>query len=247
MWGTFCSVDRRGPDRKRSAHLVIRSLATAGFAAFALLLLLRAEALAQAPVREHIEWSHTWLMAVNSTDKPHVLLIGDSITEAVFGRVEARFKDTAYLCKLTTSKSLGDPLLFDEVRTTLRNTHFEVIHFNNGMHGVGYTEAQYARDYARMLRLIKAEAPRAKLVLVTTTSQRTPGQLDRLTDFNERIKVRNQTVRRLAAKNGLLVNDLFALVADRQDFTSGDGTHLSAAGIDAQADRVCAVLEPLIK
>ena len=197
--------------------------------------------------REDIEWSHTWVMGVNRHDKPHVLLIGDSITEAVFGQVEARLNARAYLCKLTTSKSLGDPLLLDEVALMLKNTHFEVIHFNNGMHGAGYTEAEYRRDYVKLLKVLKAGAPTARVVLVTTTAQRTPGKLDQLTAFNERIKVRNIVVKELASKANLPVNDLFSLVENHPEYFSNDGTHLSGPGIDAQADKVVGILEPLLK
>jgi hypothetical protein len=42
-------------------------------------------------VRGDIEWSRAWVPGINHTDKPHILLIGDSITEAYSSVVENQF------------------------------------------------------------------------------------------------------------------------------------------------------------
>ena len=38
--------------------------------------------------REYIEWSDVWLTGANQTDKPHVLLLGNSITRGYHPKVE---------------------------------------------------------------------------------------------------------------------------------------------------------------
>src|ERR1700694_3945076 len=65
--------------------------------------------------REDIEWCRIWVPGVNHTDKASILLIGDSITEAYSSVVEEELKDVAYIARLTTSKSLGDPGLLQEI------------------------------------------------------------------------------------------------------------------------------------
>jgi len=54
-----------------------------------------------------------------------VLLIGDSITHGYYPEVQARLKAQAYVARLTTSKSVGDPALLDEVALVLRQPDFK--------------------------------------------------------------------------------------------------------------------------
>jgi hypothetical protein len=41
---------------------------------------------------------------------------------------------------------------------------FAAIHFNNGMHGWGYTEQQYIAGLPEMIAALRAGAPKAVLV-----------------------------------------------------------------------------------
>lgn len=66
-------------------------------------------------VREDTEWLDVWLPNTNSHDLPRVLLIGDSITRGYGPQVEADLKGKAYVGRMATSKSLGDPALLEEV------------------------------------------------------------------------------------------------------------------------------------
>ena len=197
--------------------------------------------------REDIEWGRAWVTGVNQTDRPHVLLIGDSITEAYSAGVEKRLTGIAYISRLATSKSLGDPAYLREVVTVLGNTPFDVVHFNNGMHGVGYSETEYERDFAKLIRILQRRAPKAKLIGATTTPKRRGGQLDQFPLFNDRIVVRNRIARTLLEKANLQVDDLFALVESHPDFYSPDGIHFNSTGIDAEAaqvaDQILAVLK----
>ena len=86
-------------------------------------------------VRENIEWLDVWVPGNGVKDRPRVLLIGDSITRAYYKTVEDTLKGKAIVCRLATSKSLGDPGLLDEVKLVLGQATFDVVHFNNRMHG----------------------------------------------------------------------------------------------------------------
>ena len=93
--------------------------------------------------REDIEWIDVWGPHNNDNELPRVLLIGDSITRQYNAGVEQNLDGKAYVERLSTSKSLGDPALFGEIRTMLEQYDFDIIHFNNGLHGAGYTKEQY--------------------------------------------------------------------------------------------------------
>ena len=193
-------------------------------------------------VRENIEWCRIWVPGINQTDKPRILLIGDSITEGYSGTVEKLLEGKAYVARLSTSKSLGDPLYLDEVKMVLANTTFKVIHFNNGMHGGGYNETEYQRDYKKLVALLKKNAPGSKLICATTTAQRTSNQLDKLTSFTDRIKARNDIAREAIKGQGIKIDDLYALLENRPEFYSQDGTHSNDKGIEAEGQQVAKII-----
>ena len=197
--------------------------------------------------REDIEWSRVWVTGVNRSDKAHVLLIGDSITEAYSDSVEKRLQEIAYVSRYVTSKSLGDRAYLREVSLILGNVSFEVIHFNNGMHGRGYAEAEYDRDFARLIKLLQKRAPQAKLIGTTTTPKRVGGHLDQLDTFNERIKARNECARVHLTRAGIPINDLYALAESHPEYYAPDGTHFGKIGIDAEAVVVANRIRELLK
>jgi lysophospholipase L1-like esterase len=175
-----------------------------------------------------------------------VLLIGDSITLAYYGQVETKLANQAYVSRLTTSKSLGDPALLDEVATVLKQYEFDVVHFNNGMHGWDYPEAEYARAFPKLLATIKKGAPKARLIWATTTPVREGKELG-ISPKTQRVKARNEIALGIVTKQNIPVNDLFALVIDHPEYSSADGVHASTAGITIQATQVAEKIETELK
>src|SRR5438309_134160 len=86
-------------------------------------------------VREDIEWLDVWVPDANAGGLPRVLLVGDSITRGYGPAVERNLKGKAYVARLATSKSVGDPGLLAEVSLVLGQYRFDLVHFNNGLHG----------------------------------------------------------------------------------------------------------------
>ena len=129
------------------------------------------------PIRESIEWCDIWVPHADETKLPRVLLIGDSITRGYYSQVEKDLAGKAYVARLTTSRSIADPVLYAELAMVLDQYPWDVVHFNNGMHGWGYTEEQYGREFPRFLAAIRKHAPHAKLVWCSTTGVLTSGLL----------------------------------------------------------------------
>ncbi|HVK09260.1 MAG TPA: SGNH/GDSL hydrolase family protein [Gemmataceae bacterium] len=189
-------------------------------------------------VREDIEWLDVWIPGNQVKDLPRVLLIGDSITRGYYGGVEERLKGKAVVARLTTSKSLGDPAFLDEVRLVLGQAAFDVVHFNNGLHGWGYTEERYAAALPELLATLRKGAPGAKLIWATTTPVREPNKLDTVSTRTDRVKARNKLAADMMAKEKIPTNDLFALVTDKPDLYGKDGTHFNPRGTEVQAEQV---------
>ncbi|QDU20088.1 SGNH/GDSL hydrolase family protein [Urbifossiella limnaea] len=198
-------------------------------------------------VRENIEWLDVWIPGNNTTGQPRVLLVGDSITRGYYKAVEDALKGKAIICRLATSKSLGDPGLLDEVRLVLGQAKFDVVHFNNGMHGWGYTEAEYAKALPELVAVLRKGAPQAKLVWGHTTPVRVSGKLDQVDAKTDRVKARNAAAAAVMAKEGVPVNDLFAPLAEHPELFSNDGVHLTAKGSAALGEQVAGhVLKVLV-
>src|SRR5580658_9892873 len=94
-----------------------------------------AEPSATPPSREAIEWCDIWISHANETNLPRVLLIGDSIVRDYYPEVEKHLAGKAFVARLATSRFVADPVLLKEIALVLDNTKFDIVHFNNGMHG----------------------------------------------------------------------------------------------------------------
>jgi lysophospholipase L1-like esterase len=212
------------------------------------LLLAHADPAAAPPrvVREEIEWLDVWVPGNSTTGLPRVLLVGDSITRGYYQGVADRLKGKAVVARLTTSKSVGDPGLLAEVALVLGQTRFDVVHFNNGLHGWGYTDAEYAAALPDLVAAIRKGAPKARLAWASITPVREAGKLDALSPRTDRVKARNATAVALMAKEKIPTDDLFALTADKPEWYSPDGTHFNARGTAAQAEQVAKTVLALL-
>jgi len=197
-------------------------------------------------VREEIEWLDVWVPGNSNKTLPRVLLIGDSMARSYYKEVEEKLKGKAVVGRLTTSKSLGDQAYLDEVKLILGQTRFDIVHVNNGLHGWGYTEAEYVAALPELLKTIRAGAPHAKLIWAATTPMRMNGQLESFSDKNDRVKERNVMAAQLMAKESIPVNDLYSLIAEKPEWYSRDGVHLNAKGVTALATQVAETILPLV-
>jgi lysophospholipase L1-like esterase len=198
--------------------------------------------------RESIEWTQLWIPEATKTDLPRVLLIGDSICNAYYDVVAEQLKGKAHVAKFATSSAVGDPALTEQIKMLLSNYKFAVVHFNVGLHGFGYSEAEYRQESKKLVELMRKLAPQAKFIWATSTPLRNSAKLDEFQDGNERVKERNRIVRELAAAAKIPIDDLYPLVENHPEYWSNDGVHFKAEGKDVQAKQVArTVLEELPK
>jgi len=189
-------------------------------------------------IRERIEWCDIWITNADRNDLPRVLLIGDSIVRGYFGDVERALEGRANCARLTTSRCICDPVFFHELKLVLAQYRFDVIHFNNGLHGWGYTEDQYKAAFPRLLNALQQHGRGSTPIWRTTTPVRNREALDKLSETTDRVRQRNAIAAAFVEPLGLPVDDLFALVIDHPEYYSPDGVHFNAEGIRAQARQV---------
>ncbi|MDB6122646.1 MAG: hypothetical protein JWQ71_1639 [Pedosphaera sp.] len=198
--------------------------------------------------RESIEWCDIWISHANETNFPRVLLIGDSITRAYYPEVERQLAGKAYVARFSTSRFISDPVLLQEIALVLDNTKFNIIHFNNGMHGWQHSEEEYRKAFPAFLAAIKGHAPAAKLIWANTTTFKEskvmhPDNQPRSSD--ERVNARNDIALAHIKKAGIPVDDLNTLGKGHPEYHS-DNVHFNKQGIDLQAAQVTAHIKKML-
>ncbi|MFC2125759.1 SGNH/GDSL hydrolase family protein [Bacteroidota bacterium] len=161
---------------------------------------------------------------------PRILIIGDSHVENYYRIIATELQGEAYCCKLTTSKSLGDPVLIDEIELILKQYDFDVIAFNNGLHGKAYTEEQYG-SYIPILYGVFQKMSNAKIIWINTTALRNKKDINVFDDFNIRIIERNKLVEDFARSKNIPVIDMYSLSVDNPEYYKKDGCHFNKEGV----------------
>ncbi|WP_435010885.1 SGNH/GDSL hydrolase family protein [Tundrisphaera lichenicola] len=196
--------------------------------------------------REDIEWLDVWLPDANSDDLPRVLLIGDSIARSYGPGVEQALKGRAYVARLATSKSVGDPALLAEISLVLGQSRFDVVHFNNGLHGFGYTEDDYREAFPEFLEAIRSGAKDAKRIWASTTPIRDRDQLSRFDPRTDRVRARNRIAGRIVEAEKIPVDDLFGLLEGHPEYHALDGIHFNERGVAALVEQVTSSIRPAL-
>ena len=197
--------------------------------------------------REKIEWCDIWIDNANDTTLPKVLLIGNSIARAYHSDVSKLLETKASVSRLTTAQFLADPMLLSFLATVLDHYHFDVIHFNNGMHGWQHSETRYKEAFTAYLKLIREHAPTSKLIWASTT----PIKEDPVGDTskkatNERVRERNRIALEFIRGKNIAVDDLYALMKDhRQSYT--DNVHFNKEAVSLQAKQVAQSIETALQ
>jgi hypothetical protein len=177
---------------------------------------------------EEIEW--TWEVRPAHVDPklPNVLLLGDSITRNYYPEVKRQLDGLANVYLMATSASVGDPRLLRQLRefSAMESTTFNVVHFNNGMHGWSYSEEDYRAAFPSFLADLHALAPNASFIWAPTTPVNTdalPGPT------NARIDARNKIAQNFTRNAHVPTDEQHELMTHHLDLYE-DQVHFNAEG-----------------
>ena len=193
-------------------------------------------------IPEEIEW--TWAARPPHPDPklPNVLLLGDSITRNYFPPVTKNLSGIANVYLLASSTSVGDPRLPRQIEefSTMEHVRFQVVHFNNGMHGWRYTEAQYKAAFPDFLHSVsKLVASHEALICATTT----PVKADATNGAtNTRVNERNAIATSLAHATNITIDDQHTLMMQHRDLYQ-DSVHFNPSGATLQGDQVAETIK----
>jgi hypothetical protein len=192
---------------------------------------------------EEIEW--TWEVRPAHADQklPNVLLVGDSISRNYFPEVKRQLNGVANVYLMATSICVGDPRLPYEIKAfgKMEDVAFRVVHFNNGMHGWTYSEAEYKAGFPAYLKALHSIAPKAIFIWATTTPVRKD---DEPGPTNVRIDARNGVAQQFV--HSMAVDDQHALMEKHQDLHE-DNVHFNTQGSDIGGVQAAATIRTALK
>lgn len=184
--------------------------------------------------KENFEWLRSWCDNANNGDLARVLLVGDSITEGYNEIVRESLRGVCYVDHMATSYSVDNNIYGTLCKEFFNNSHYDVIHFNHGLHGKGMSKETYKEG----LRIILADR-KEKIILTTSTvvKEKDSDKIDE--SWLVKLGERNAAVKELAGEYGYDIDDLFPVsleVPDEQRIP--DGYHYKKDGSARLAESV---------
>ena len=204
--------------------------------------------LAQKPVSipEEIEWTWEVRPAHPDPQLPNVLLLGDSITRNYFPEVAKDLAGVANVYLMASSTAVGDPRLPRQIAefVAMEKVRFRVVHFNNGMHGWGYSEAQYKTGFHHFVRAVRSIVDRGGTLIWAST---TPVREDEAAGAtNARVDERNAIALDRVKAAGIEVDDQHALMEQHRDLYQ-DSVHFNPEGAKIQGDQAASLIRSALR
>ncbi len=197
------------------------------------------------PLPEEVEW--TWEVRPPHADLklPNVLLLGDSISRNYFPEVTKELAGIANVYLMASSTCVGDPRLPGQIDefAELEGVHLRVVHFNNGMHGWQFTEAQYKDAFPSFVQSTHALLDKGGALIWASTTPVRPGVAGGAS--NARIDERNAIALSIVKPGGIVVDDQHALMMQHSDLHE-DGVHFNAEGARLQGVQAASLIRSAI-
>ncbi len=194
--------------------------------------------------KETFEWITSWCDYANKEDLPRVLLIGDSIVRSYQGLVREDLRGICYVDYVSTSYALDNPIYKRVIVDMAKNSAYDLILFNFGLHGGHIGARSYAARYAKIVDELAKCAP-VMPITTTTVYKKDSSKLD--TVWKKKCAARNAAVWTIAREKGLSVCDLFSLCAEiPYEMRTTDGYHFKEDGCRILGDKVTGVIRAFL-
>lgn len=197
---------------------------------------------------ETYEWDDIWFDHAPDTDKPRILLVGDSISKGYRTPAIKELNDSYHTDNWATSMAVDNPAFLKQLDLILMQAKgYKLIHMNNGLHGWHLSTEEYKKHYEAIIRHILENYPQLKLVLVLTTPVRIQETKELNQKRNTLVIERNNAVTELAEKYTLPINDLFNSELIKSADTYTDTVHQNEEGYNILAKMVNNKIREVLK
>ena len=195
--------------------------------------------------KEWSEWITSWCSCAPQSDKPRVLLVGDSITQGYQTEVRKSLDGVAYVDHIATSYAIDSKIYNTLIENFAADSDYAIVHFNHGLHGIHISARTYK---SRMKKLLGKLGKKSKIILANTTLVYEDGNRKRHAKWMKRVHERNEVVKELCAEYGYALDDLYSVsLAIDKTCRDEDGTHYLAAGYQTLASSVVESIKNAIK
>lgn len=185
--------------------------------------------------KEDFEWICSRQDHNNKNDLPRVLLIGDSITRGYETIVSNRLRGAAYVDYVATSYSIDSKSYYSLIKSICSYNKYDLVHFNNGLHGIHVSQKTYEKKLEKMLKLFD----KSKVIMTLTTKLFYEGKNKFETTWFQRVDERNKIMIALSKKCDLSIDDLYTVSSGlKKEDLYGDGVHFSNSGYEILSDSV---------
>ncbi len=195
--------------------------------------------------KERYEWIQSWCDEADKSDKPRVLLVGDSITHGYESIVRELLKDVCYVDFIATSYAADNKLYALLVEGMAKNSDYDIVHFNHGLHGVHMCPRTYK---SKVKSLLTRLGEKSAIILAETTVVYKEGNRKLDPVWKKRVNERNEIVAELVTELDCAWDRLYE-VSERipHSARSADGVHYESAGYEILADSVAKSILKLLK
>ena len=187
-------------------------------------------------MKERFEWVQSCCDEAPSNDLPRVLLIGDSITRQYQDRVRELLRGKCYVDYFSSSYAVDLPIYQTLIKAFVGDSKYDIIHFNNGLHGFHIGKSTYK---SRLKKLLKTFPSDCKVILASTTFVFEEGNVIPDKMWGKRVSERNVAIAELSEEFGFPIDNLYSVSQTiGSNGRSNDGTHFKEEGIDILANNV---------
>lgn len=189
-------------------------------------------------ILENKEWTNLWWDEAQDQDLPRAFLVGDSITCGYFPHVINILGDKLRITAMGTSKAIDNPFFIPEMEFVYKQYGYKynIVHFNNGLHGWHLSTKEYEVNYEKTIQYILENFKAEKIILATCTPMSVPGNLEEIDKEKDvLIRERNEVIKKIGLKYNLVVEDLYISMIDLPLYHCEDAVHFTEEGKSAQA------------
>lgn len=198
-------------------------------------------------ISDHRPDQFWWGFFYNRNNLPDVLLIGDSIAHGYRPFVVWPLRHEANVDIWVTPLGEHEPDTLPDLQKVLSFRHYDIIHFNTGLHGLELMPEQTLEHVQQYLQVIKQYAPHARLIWASITPLTVKGDKQTLdAQANALLIKKNALIAELMKENGVVINDLYTLMENNLQTATGDGTHWRIAGSRVMGDQIVSIIREQI-
>ncbi len=193
---------------------------------------------------EKYEWTDVWWDEPEKKGR-RILLVGDSITRGYYKHLRKIMPKDIYLDRYVTSRALDNPCFLKELKYVLSQGKYEIIHFNNGLHGSMDTEV-FKKCYEEIIKMLVRLDESPEIIIAGTTPVVVINHPKEYIDFNKKSVERAMAAEEIAKKYDLLYEDLYNVVDGIDGIREDDSYHYNDKGCELLTEVVAKNLKKVL-